>query len=460
MSVTCYANVSDLAVCQRCPALFAYVVYMKKKSAWRVGIHGGKEAYGSVFHKEISEKFFEAASDERNPLNKEIGVAASKGADVLEEFMRKNIFMPFVETKSKYFTSGQILSIAKATQIFAYRIAKFLKNSRPVFMKPEGKLKGSYFSVSHNAELIITGRYDALIFNKALGEARLFEFKGFKKSDITVPLSQSLLYSWLIEKTSGIVPSIEIIYLNESRPEVFTSEVVREMMISGLPGLFNWALDIILLRRMPEMLHDKNLCEKCKFSTTCEKDMQKIFAPIVNKKRRGASMLSLLVFFFAAAMVTAQVFFFSNITAGSVKDDREILGIRMELANLVEIARNTIVNKKSEVEVIGTLSADYEKFFDTTRKDREKYEKNFYKTADDKTCVNVHDLNYKFVNGFDDKKFSEQEPYKKIFPPIPDHFLIRAYTEVSDKRYLMFQVLVDSTGEIKTYEEIWYNTEK
>ncbi len=176
-------------------------------------------------------------------------------------------------------------------------------------------------------------------------------------------------------------------------------------------------------------------------------------------------MLSLLVFFFAAAMVTAQVFFFSNITAGSVREDREILGIKMELANLVEIARNTIVKEvkdKSKVEVIGTTSADYTEdgFFKKTRQDK----KNFYETADKKTCVNVHDLNYKFENKdrFDDSAFLKtvKEPYEKIFPPIPGHFLIRAYTEVSDKRYLMFQVLVDSDGKIKTYEEIWYETEK
>lgn len=205
------------------------------------------------------------------------------------------------------------------------------------------------------------------------------------------------------------------------------------------------------------MLHDKNLCEKCKFSTTCEKDMQKIFAPIVNKKRRGASMLSLLVFFFAAAMITAQVFFFSNITAEAVKDDREILGVRLQLAKLVEYG-------KTHLNLCGTNEADYYEF-STKRKSFEQSYNN------DTEHLKIYDLSYKYKTrlikkaGFRDSDFDDGEWKNiaipdRVFPPIPGHFLIRAYTEVSDKRYLMFQVLVDSDGKIKTYEEIWYNTEK
>ena len=445
MPVTCYTTVSDLAVCQRCPALFAYIIHKRKKSAWRVGIEGGKDAYGSIFHKEISEKFFKIASDKNNPLHEEINITASRGACALEEFLRKNIFLPFIETKSKYFTSGQILSMAQASRIFINRISNFFENSRPVFMEPEGKLEDSYFSVKHNAELNIKGRYDALIFNPATGEARLFEFKGFKKSDITVPLSQSLIYSWLIEKTSGIIPSIEIIYLDEGRPEIFSSEIVKEMIISRLPGLFYWALDIILLRRMPEMFQDKNLCGVCHFSGTCKNDMKKIFTPAF-KKRRGASMLTLLVFFFAATMITAQVFFFSNITAEAVKDDREILGVRLQLANLVEVARkNYLTSKGGEAnwKTFKNLAQSYSK---------------------DNMYLYVYDLNYSFKEteglGFDDDTWIKQKMYEKIFPPIPDHYLIRAYTEILNGKNLMLQVLlqvlVDSDGKIKTYEEIWY----
>lgn len=476
MPVYCYTIVSDLAVCQRCPALFAYIIYMKEKSAWRVGIRGGEELCGSVFHKEIAEKFFEAASDKHHSLNEAIMTAASKGVEALEGLVQENFFVPFIETKSKYFTSKQILSMARAAKIWINHMAVFLENSRLIFMKPEGKLEGCYFSKEHDAILFIRGRYDALVFNSKSGEARLFEFKGFKKSDITVSLSQSLIYSWLIEKSSGIIPSIEIIYLDEKKPEIFAPEIVKEMIISGLPGLFNTALDIMLLRRMPNMFQDKKLCEGCKFKTNCKKDMEKIFSP-VHKKRRGASLLTLLVFFFAAVMVTSQVFFFSNITAEAVKDDREVLGVRLQLASLVESARKAINTNAAQFNVdysnvkYQEKGTNFETFWNDTRKDINDSSKGyfytenfFYKNEGTEIYASVHDLNYKYdpsiVYGKFDDKFIEttKNAYRKIFPPIPGHYLIRAYTKYSDsnKKNLMLQVLVDSDGKIKTYEEIWY----
>ena len=444
MPVYCYTIVSDLAVCQRCPAFFAYIIYMKEKSAWRVGIRGGEELCGSVFHKEIAEKFFEAASDKHHSLNEAIMTAASKGVEALEGLVQENFFVPFIERKSKYFTSKQILSMARAAKIWINHMAVFLENSRLIFMKPEGKLEGCYFSKEHDAILFIRGRYDALVFNSKSGEARLFEFKGFKKSDITVPLSQSLIYSWLIEKSSGIIPSIEIIYLDEKKPEIFAPEIVKEMIISGLPGLFNTALDIMLLRRMPNMFQDKKLCEGCKFKTNCKKDMEKIFSP-VHKKRRGASLLTLLVFFFAAVMVTSQVFFFSNITAEAVKDDREVLGVRLQLASLVEEARKSHLTHKDEGK-----EATWKTF-----KNRSKE----YKYNNNTLYLTVYDLDYIYVKeNFDDDDWLAIAVPERIFPPIPDHYLIRAYKEYSDsnKKNLMLQVLVDSDGKIKTYEEIWY----
>ena len=482
MSLECYATVSDLALCQRCPALFAYKIHRREKSAWRVGIKGGGEAYGSVFHKEISEKFFHAASNPKSSLYDEINFAASEGADSLERFVREKIFLPFVETKGKFFTTAQILAMARAVRVWIRGMLIFFENSRPVFLKPEGKLEGT--CNFQDSKLIITGRYDALIFNPERLEARLFEFKGFKKSDITVPLSQSLIYAWLLQKSSGIIPSIEIIYLDdEKRPDIFDFNVVRDMIISGLPGLFRSALDIILLRRLPEIMNDKNLCGCCKFKDTCKEDMKKIFDSKfkLKTKRRGASLLSLMVFFMAAIIITSQVFFFSNISSQAVKEDRDIQSARMQLASVVEDLKILLQKGQKYTEDTyspnGTpkqrnwgisffksndIQVDCDIFYDATRAALPTKTNIaginppiYFDGIHDTFSMDVHDLNYNYKAS----TWVEKPVNEKIFPAMQDHYLIRVSKLMPAGNRFMVQVLVKSTDKVfktKTYEEIWY----
>ncbi len=463
---TCYVTVSDIALCQRCPALFAYKIHMGEKSAWHIGINGNGEAYGSMFHKNIAQVFFEAASDPNHKLHKKIQNAISGGSIQLEKMIRENIFMPFVENNSENFTAGQFLSMANGIRVWVKAMYDFFrgipslikypeKNMLTVFIKPEGILEGNYNF--NDGVLIIKGRYDALMFNPDKAEVRLFEFKGFRKSDVTVSLSQSLIYSWLIEKSSGIVPSIEIIYLDDDKnsPDIFDSETVRSMIKSGLPRLFYSVFNIISLRRFPEILRNKNLCDKCKFRFNCEKDINKIFSI---HKRRGSSLVSVLVFFLAAVLITAQVFFFSTNSNESLAEDRELMGIKLKLAQKVEDARNNLSTKNINV------SVDYTNFYTETATTLELDDNVEYENIPVGVFyTNIHYLKYPFKDttpGTDWGNYSDKYSYKKIFPPMGEHhYLIRAFTKINIAkdvyRTLMYQVLIHNS-EIKSYEEMWF----
>ncbi|MBQ6773420.1 MAG: hypothetical protein IJP48_05070 [Synergistaceae bacterium] len=211
-----YTTVSDIALCQKCPALLAYKIHMGFKSAFRVGIKGSGDPYGTIFHKNIAQVFFEAAANPRNHLHGEIIHAVSGGFRSLENVIRDKIFLPFIDANSRNLTSGQIISMASGVRVWVRAMSEFFRGIRSltqeVFIRPELRLQGEYTFMNADS-LVITGRYDALLFNPDRGEARLFEFKGYNKSDIVVPLSQSLVYSWLIERMTGITPSVEIIYL-------------------------------------------------------------------------------------------------------------------------------------------------------------------------------------------------------------------------------------------------------
>lgn len=272
-----YAIVSDLAICQRCPVLFGYKIHMGKNGIWIIGIKGKGHAYGSMFHKHIAHVFFSAASNPHSPLHSDLAIAVSQGEHALEDFTREKIFIPFLEKYSKHYTSDQIMAAATGITVWVKAMADFFaeipslktnltRNMSTIFLQPEQKLSAAY-DIPGEGRLIITGRYDALLFNPDKAEARLFEFKGYEKSDIAVPLSQSLMYAWLIEKFSGIVPSVEVIYLDEEnrKPDIFDSDNVRGMIIAGLPGLFRAAFHTITLRNMPRIVKDATLCRQCPF---------------------------------------------------------------------------------------------------------------------------------------------------------------------------------------------------
>ena len=450
---TCYITVSDIALCQRCPALLAYKLHRRQKSAWTVGIKGS-EYYGSIFHKNIAQKFFESAYNDANPLHNEI-IDSIGSPERLENLIREKIFLPFAALNSEKFTANQLLAVASGIKIWVKAMSDFfseIKSHDKIFIKPEQDLQSIY--TLEYGYLSIKGRYDALLFNPDKGEVRLFEFKAYNKSDITVPLAQSLVYAWLIAKKTGITPSIEIIYLDEKSPDIFDSVSVAAMIKSNLPDLFNTVWQVISLqcKKFPEIRGDKKLCAKCKYKYSCDNDRAVNF-----KSRRGASLVSLLVFFLTAALIMTQVFFFSLQSFESLTEDREIMRIRLGLQNLISQAKNNIRKHTPENPAIS--------FHQTTpifysEEGTMVYTKT---TPDGSMTVNIHDLTYQFlsttyISNEEQYKRLNPKPYQKLFPAMPGKFLIRAYAPVDDNINLMIQEVVSNdTAKTTIYhQEVWY----
>lgn len=460
MSKRCYTIVSDIALCQKCPVLLAYKIHLGMQTAWRVGIKSNGYAYGSIFHKHIAQVFFEAAANSRHALHYQAIRAVTGGYRAIDDFIREKIFMPFVNANAKDLTSEQITSLASGVSTWVRAMAEFFREipsliitpkiTLPgIFMKPEQRLQAEYIfpdlDVNNEKSLVVTGCYDALLFNPDKVEARLFEFKGYNKSDIVVPLTQSLVYSWLIERTTGIMPSVEIIYLDErSRdPDVFDSRTVREMIGLGLKNLFASVFNVITLKNFPAVNFNKSLCSVCKFSRRCRQDVASGFR---FRKRPGVSLLNVMVFLVFSVMVMAQVFFYSVSSSESVIEEREIMRVRLILSDMIRKARNytSYAPKKDTIK-------DYDDFM-----------KQYYTfpSGMDKVNVHIHNLEYVFNRvtfGGDQNKKWYGEPYTRIFDQMPGHYLIRAYAPVMNDRNLMIQVVMNSTGTvIKSWQEVWY----
>ena len=478
---TVYAAASDIALCQKCPALFGYKIHMNEKNAWQVGIKGNGSYYGSMFHKHIAKPFFEAASDSANRLHAEAVRAVSGGRAELEDFMRENIFIPFMEEHSEEYSPDQLTAAAQGVRVWAEAMAAFFAEipslrRRPegcmtaVFHRPEQKLQAHY-DFQGEGRLVVTGCYDALMFNPDRAEARLFEFKGYAKSDIAVPLSQSLIYAWLIWEYSGIMPSVEIIYLDEEdrKPAVFDPESVKGMIDAGLPGLFYAAFSTITRRRMPEIMRDKDLCKVCRFSSRCASDWAAKF-----RKRAGASLVNVCVFFLAATMITAQVFFFSTTTTETLAEETKAVARRFSMDRKLELAFSVLrdnVNRITSAHVVPAVA------FSNKVSPGEGPFVSFDAAAsawsDDVQQIYIYNLNYtlesldyankpEVANAWDRVA---QTPHKVIFPPMSaDRFLVRVLSPGQGLgKKLMYQVLVSRDSSVTpykvtplTFQEVWY----
>lgn len=481
---TFYSTVSDIAVCQRCPALFGYKIHMKIKDAWLEGIKGKGYFYGSMFHRHIAQVFFEAASDSCNCLHAKLVRAISEGEGELEEFIRENIFMPFIEKFSERYTAGQLMAAASGVKVWVKAMWDFFseipslmknpaQNMSTIFLQPEQKLQ-AYYDFPNEGRLVITGCYDALMFNPDKAEARLFEFKGYSKSDAAVPLSQSLMYAWLIEKFSGIIPSVEIIYLDEDerQPDIFDPASVRSMIISGLPGLFYAAFNTITLRRLPKIMKDKDSCGRCRFRNQCDADWDAKF-----RRRTGASLINVMVFMLAAVIIMTQTFFFANLSHETSAVQAENINRRFKFDYALSTAINIISSDSfafnaTSPEITYANSKDFNAGFNKTRLH------SYSSDISGDIAMDIFDMFYNLksfdvdsVRLYRDSLTWRTEP-NKIFPAIiPEagdnnrFFMVRIYDTGSNKsNKLMYQavirrnpsVLGAQRAKVLSFKEVWY----
>ncbi len=283
-----YANVTNLALCQKCPRLAFYAIFMKRKTNF-VGIQG-TGFYGSVFHSKIAARFFDAASDFHSKLNDKIANSLKHGYESFHELIRKDFFFEFVKSEGKNYPSSQIYALAAATETWLKvlwealsempSLMRFPREIMPIVFQKQnsGNMQSSYDLEIDGVqtELTVVGKYDALIFNPDEKQARIFEFKGYKKSDVTVPLTQSVIYAWLVHEKTGIYPEIEIVHLSESEnpANIFSSGEVHEMIKSALPNLFETICRMYTLKEIPPKAYDSRLCEQCKYRNFCEAEIE------------------------------------------------------------------------------------------------------------------------------------------------------------------------------------------
>ena len=273
-------SVTELHLCRRCPRLMrAYRVERgarRRKDLAMTGVTGSGLNYGSVFHDEIAGSFFQDLGEAGNANREALALLLKEQpgdlARTLEDFIKLRYLLPFMKKKSRSYGVDDLLQLARGLQFWTRCLAEALAEIPPLFSAPE-KALGQVFrpartllnascELSDGRTLDISGQPDGLIFNPVTGKGTLFEFKGHAPSNAEEDATQAALYAWLLSKTSGLVPDVQILYLeDEPAPRRLDSEKVKALF-ETLPGLFQTAADAIEGREVP-MAGDPALCRVC-----------------------------------------------------------------------------------------------------------------------------------------------------------------------------------------------------
>lgn len=277
-------SATDLALCQRCPRLLAYKD-VGRRNAWKVGIEGSGERYGSLFHKHVAEAFFSDMGKTAAPGREAMRLllsGTSKGlSEGLSDLIRTRYFNPFLEEHGKRLSADCVMAMADGTAFWVRDLAGILEAIPSLRKDPErgldrvfagsGRALRAFYSAEDGTLLKVSGRCDALIFNPDSGTACLFEFKGYRPTDPTAALSQSLIYAWLVESATGVLPSVRLIYLEGGGPFAFPKEDVASML-RGLPPLFESARNVLLRRKPLPVPASESLCSRCPWDGECNKE--------------------------------------------------------------------------------------------------------------------------------------------------------------------------------------------
>ncbi len=277
-------SATDLALCQRCPRLLAYKSE-GKRNAWKVGIEGSGERYGSLFHTHIAEAFFKDMGDAAAPGREAMRLLLSSRNqglnEGLSELIRTHYFNPFLAARGKELKADRLVAMAGGTALWVRDLAAVLEGIPSLRGNPEavlprvfpgtGRTLEAFYAYEDGIALRVTGRYDALIFNPDSGGACLFEFKGYRPTDSTVGLSQSLVYAWLVERATGVLPSVRLVYLEGGEPFAF-SEAEVASILRGLPPLFEAARGVLLRQKPLGVPASRGLCSHCPWGDVCDRD--------------------------------------------------------------------------------------------------------------------------------------------------------------------------------------------
>ncbi|MBW2148892.1 MAG: PD-(D/E)XK nuclease family protein [Deltaproteobacteria bacterium] len=284
------ANVSQIHLLQRCPRLLAYQL-RGRRNAWKIGLAGTGVLPGTLFHDQIAAPFHKMMASGSSPAVRQrlkallIGPGENLEMGLLA-LLEEHFFLPVIKRQSKKLSADQVMQLGRALELWNRHLAQFIRKAlleqrgdidtlpAKTFHNPEELIK-SVYDLGDGETFRVIGKYDALLFDAASGEAVVMEFKGRKAGYAEEDFLQIVLYCWLIKTKTGITPRGVIFYLEEEEPEVRYSSEDITCAMQNLPDLFRRVIDVMeaVSKKQKKSLPpapDLQLCAVCPFDPQCD----------------------------------------------------------------------------------------------------------------------------------------------------------------------------------------------
>ncbi len=186
---------------------------------------------GSFFHEQIARPIFESIARGRDADMPLIFENRTADAAKLTERLWGHFSQRYVTAaltgpdRPPFLSDRQLLSFSHGIGLLAEFLVDLILKQRPhyntsrdlvrgVFLPPEQALRDD-FSELEDLKILMSGRYDALVFDRDAEKFIVLEFKCRDANELIGDLQQVSLYAWLIRKASGVPARGAIIYVNE-----------------------------------------------------------------------------------------------------------------------------------------------------------------------------------------------------------------------------------------------------
>lgn len=294
-------TVSDIHLCQHCPRLLAYS-RIGKKTAF-IGYKGTGNLPGTLFHTFASrvQKGIVRKGPGREALINALNQDPKKKSTCLHEAIKQEYLIPFLTEHGKRLSFENIEAFASACEQWISYLDDFISPHLSSSTDPNLLIDSIFHSSEHlmrlqyiftDKEILqISGKPDALLFDPETNEPVVLEYKGRKESDPMQDLAQTSLYARLVFESVGIIPRVDILYLEEETPLVRYPVPTILTLIDNHPSLFSLARNCVTREKLLPKCSDQTLCKTCPFMKTCDLDFGEFFVEktvpkqLVNKER-------------------------------------------------------------------------------------------------------------------------------------------------------------------------------
>jgi len=286
------ASVSEIHLWRRCPRLLAYHL-RGWKEAWKAGLPGSASWPGSFFHDRLAAPFHRsvasgADSVVRRTVAKLLAGPEKEIEEGLARLVEERFFVPALKKRGKGFTTAQMIQLAEGVKDWIGYLGRFLirakgvagpggpVNPEDLFHDPEAPLAWD-FRLENGETFRVAGRYDALLLDRAAGEAVVLEFKGRAAGETEEDFLQLALYGRLVGERTGVAVRGAVIYLEGDRRQTEYSSEEMARAMEDLPRVFEEVARVMEVMGKDEVPvlpppRDSALCPRCPFDGRCDGD--------------------------------------------------------------------------------------------------------------------------------------------------------------------------------------------